>query len=47
VLAEGSKLSELVKVFAALQYSKRKVVDPSSLVEALQLKTEDQQDAGE
>lgn len=46
-MTPGSKLFHLVKVFAALQHSKRKVVDPSGLVEALKLKTDDQQDAGE
>lgn len=46
-IKEGSKLGHLVKLFAAMQYSERKVIDPSALVEALGLRTNDQQDAGE
>jgi ubiquitin carboxyl-terminal hydrolase 48 len=47
VIKPNTKIFHLVRVLAALQYSKKKVVDPSGLVKALKLQTDDQQDAGE
>ncbi|KAL7425154.1 hypothetical protein Q5752_000842 [Cryptotrichosporon argae] len=42
-----SPLYHLASIFAALQHGKRKVVDPGVLIDALQLKKGDQQDAAE
>lgn len=40
-------LRHLANIFAMLEYSKRKVVDPGALIEALQLAKGNQQDAAE
>ena len=46
-IAQDSPLSQLQVTFAALQVGDQKVFNPTKLVESLQLRTSEQQDAQE